>query len=353
MKKFLAALLIFIGVCFLAYNAYLLIAADSDISNIIASSAIAAIFITLGAVWLNKRLKKERENGEGKRRRRSPVKYIVLGIAGFSLLVGAFFGLDWYTNTNYAYERNVEKMMQGDATYREKAEETAGYRDTDRYIELYDCLRELDADKLYGLLDKWKGFPHENIARYAFSVYDTEYDIARCIALGEFYREYNARVSDERKITGNERELAFRTDSIDGLISRLGKAADGRVIMLTSEKDILFGNTTYKVDTESTLALSETLCPESADLVSYVILTEYEREQVGFYENGGGNAYQYVARVRVFETATGEQIWSGGSSRGSEPPKAIPKGQRSASGDMPDMSESRSLALDYIAGLSV
>lgn len=310
---------------------------------------LAILFGMPGVLVFAKRLKKERLLRGETQKSSHWVKYTIIGTVVFALLVGGFWGLDWWTRMDYAYKRDIQGMMTGDDFARVRAESLNGFRDSEHYIALFDCLHDLDTDALDGLL-AWNGFPYRDVPEAVFNVYKIENDIRRYVALANFIYEYNQKVANADKIVGNEQELWVSVDSVDELFTLFGAEEGGKIVVLES---LGFGNGSYALDIAGMLTLPEIQRPQSAESVSYVLLTEYEKEQVGWYQSNdgiGGNAYQYIAHSLVYDVATGELIWSGSDLRGSKPPNTLPQGQRcGATGEKPDMTKQHELALEFIS----
>lgn len=346
MKKVLPFVLIIAGIASAAFGCFYLMTGE-PLEAYMPFFILAILFGVPGVLVLAKRLKKERLiRGETKKSSHW-VKYTILSATAFALLVGGFLGLDWWTRMDYAYKRDIQGMMTGDEYARVRAESLNGFRDSEQYIALYDCLHDLDVGALDRLL-AWNGFPYHDVPEAIFSFYKTENAIDRYFALANFIYEYNQKVANADKITGDEQNLRVSADSMEELFSLFGAKESGKIVMLESSD---FGGVAYTFDIAGMLTLPETQFPQSANSVSYALLTEYKKDRVGWYEGYdgfGGGAYQYIAHSLVYDIAAGDMIWSGNDIPGSEPPNAIPQGQSSATGEKPDMTGQHELALEFI-----
>lgn len=236
---------------------------------------------------------------------------------------------DWaFNDFNNAYA--VEAVLNGDY---ETAIEFFGYcafegdRDNAVFIrQLVDGDREAAIDTLSAMeftgLDRDLGMSWAEIILMVTGA-DAEPGDIDCVLMEEYLRKRLRGAQTEfpegfmafgdnstweaegyvSEVAGDE-YLYIPVDDLNGLYSRCGSEANGKVLVLRSQKAYPSGKTVYSIDKLSMSYLGCELYPASLSEVEYIILAEYSHDNEGQYKQtfSGGEAsvvdYFYFLRMK-------------------------------------------------------
>ena len=103
-----------------------------------------------------------------------------------------------------------------------------------------------------------------------------------------------------------EADYYIPVDDLSALYAQCGSEANGKVLIVSAQKDFPSGNTYYVIDTLTMWNLSYDLYPSSLSEVEYILLTNYGYNNEGEYKQTFSSEYASVDDYFTFLRMTGQ-----------------------------------------------
>jgi tetratricopeptide (TPR) repeat protein len=143
------------------------------------------------------------------------------------------------------------------------------------------------------------------------------------------------------------------TDTLNDLYKQCGTDPQGKILVLRKAKELYDESLTIALEMMQQLPYE--YFPEDLSQVEYIILLDYSFWKTGYYNNFWGgriHAVKEQCTVKVLQMPTRQQIYSGGTLTGGDPPQSIRVGMNNnpsfVSGGAPKLDEKLTGALKAI-----